>query len=227
MDNHQLPTSGWTALVAEDHPIYADGIVSILRSMPEVENVVVAQTGDAAIRLALEGKPRLIIMDIHMPGMSGIEACRTIRDALPESHILMLTMFDDDRSVFAAMRAGARGYLLKEASQDDIVRAARSVAGGEAIFSPAIARRMMYYFEAAAGRRTTANTFPELTEREREILDWIARGSTNAEIAKTLGITPKTMRNYASTILNKLHAADRAEVIEMARKAGYGEPGDS
>lgn len=214
----------WSVIVAEDHPVYSAGLVAILQGLPEVGSVHPAYAGDEAVRLAERVRPHLVLMDIQMPGKSGVEACREIRALVPDCRILMLTMFDDDRSVFAAMRSGARGYLLKDADQDEIERAVRAVGEGEAIFSPAIAQRLIYYFETAAKRGPSTEAFPDLTEREREILDWIARGADNASIAKSTGISLKTMRNYVSTILNKLHAADRAQAIEMARKAGYGEP---
>ncbi|TLS49366.1 response regulator transcription factor [Paenibacillus antri] len=208
-------------LIAEDHPVFRDGLVGLLKSLPEFELVGEAQTGEEAIQLADAERPDLILMDINMPGINGIEASREIIAKHPRTGILILTMFDDDHSVFAAMRSGARGYLLKDASQQEIVRAIVAVGEGEAIFSSAIARRMMYYFDTM-NKKPGADVFPELTAREREILDWIARGGNNAEIAKQLGIASKTMRNYVSNILSKLHAADRAHAIVMAREAGLG-----
>jgi len=212
----------WKLLIAEDHPIFRDGLAALVGSMQDIELAGQAETGEEAVRLADECRPDIILMDINMPGINGIEATRRILALHPETAILIITMFDDDHSVFAAMRAGARGYLLKEASQKEIVRAVAAVVEGEAIFSPAIARRMMYYFDTLT-KKPSPVVFPELTEREREILDWIAKGLNNADIAKQLGIATKTMRNYVSNILSKLHAADRAHVIVMAREAGFGQ----
>jgi DNA-binding NarL/FixJ family response regulator len=160
-------------------------------------------------------------MDLNLPKMSGIEATKQIIQKQPTIGILVLTMYDDDSSVFAAMRAGARGYLLKEANRNEIIRAIHAVGDGEAIFSPSIARRMMYYFEAKS-KQAQVDAFPQLTEREREVLDHIARGENNAEIARVLGLNQKTVRNHVSNILSKLHASDRAHAIIMAREAGLG-----
>ncbi|MBB6694615.1 response regulator transcription factor [Cohnella xylanilytica] len=208
-------------LIVEDHPMFRDGLAAVLRPLPGIELAGLARDGEEAVRLAGELKPDLVLMDIHLPGINGIEATRRIVSQRPETRVLVLTMFDDDQSVFAAMRAGARGYLLKEATPAEIVRAIDAVGQGEAIFSPSIARRMMFYFETLQPK-ADPDAFPELTEREREILGWIAKGMNNSEIAKQLGIAQKTMRNYVSIILSKLQAADRAQAIVMAREAGLG-----
>ncbi len=208
-------------LIVEDHPMFRDGLLRMLETVEEFEVVGEAASGVEAVELAEKLNPDIVLMDLNLPEMSGIEAAKKIAQTKPEIGVLVLTMYDDDSSVFAAMRAGARGYLLKEANRNDIIRAIQAVGGGEAIFSPAIARRMMYYFEAKA-KPGMSDVFPQLTEREREVLDYIARGKNNAEIAGTLGLNQKTVRNHVSNILSKLHASDRAHAIIMAREAGLG-----
>jgi DNA-binding NarL/FixJ family response regulator len=208
-------------LLVEDHPMFRDGLVRMLESVEDVEVVGEAGTGEEAVQLAEKLNPNIILMDLNLPKMSGIEATKQIIQKRPNTGILVLTMYDDDSSVFAAMRAGARGYLLKEANRNEIIRAIQAVGDGEAIFSPSIARRMMYYFEAKS-KQTQVNVFPQLTEREREVLDHIAKGENNAEIASVLGLNQKTVRNHVSNILSKLHASDRAHAIIMAREAGLG-----
>lgn len=196
-------------LLVEDHPMFRDGLARMLESVEEFEVVGEAVTGEEAVQLAQQLRPHIILMDLNLPKMSGIEATKQIIHKQPETGILVLTMYDDDSSVFAAMRAGARGYLLKEANRNEIIRAIQAVGDGEAIFSPSIARRMMYYFEAKS-KQVQVDVFPQLTEREREVLDHIARGENNAEIANVLGLSQKTVRNHVSNILSKLHASDRA-----------------
>ncbi len=206
-------------LFADDHPLFRDGLETMLKSITDFELIGHAKNGEEAIEMAGLLLPHIILMDINMPGINGIEATKRIVQNNPQIGILILTMFDDDHSVFAAMRAGARGYLLKEANQKEIVRAIFAVAEGEAIFSPTIARRMMYYFDTT---KSQIDIFPQLTDREREVLEWIAKGKNNLDIAKQLGLTQKTVRNHVSNILNKLQAADRAQAIIMAREAGLG-----
>jgi DNA-binding NarL/FixJ family response regulator len=208
-------------LLVEDHPMFRDGLARMLETVEDVEVVGEAGTGEEAVQLAEQLKPTIILMDLNLPKMSGIEATKQIIRKQPTIGILVLTMYDDDSSVFAAMRAGARGYLLKEANRNEIIRAIQAVGDGEAIFSPSIARRMMYYFEAKS-KQAQVDVFPQLTEREREVLDHIARGENNAEIARVLGLNQKTVRNHVSNILSKLHASDRAHAIIMAREAGLG-----
>jgi DNA-binding NarL/FixJ family response regulator len=206
-------------LIADDHVLFRDGLRALLRAAPETELVGEATTGDEAIALAASLQPDVILMDIQMPGIGGIEATRQIVQASPHIAVLVVTMFGDDPSVFAAMRAGARGYLLKGATHAELLRAIGVVSSGEAIFSPTIARRLMEYF--ASMRLTPAPPlFPELSEREREILTLIAQGSTNADIAARLVLSPKTVRNHVSNILSKLQVADRAEAILRARDVG-------
>ncbi|NYE09030.1 DNA-binding NarL/FixJ family response regulator [Bacillus niacini] len=208
-------------LLVEDHPMFRDGLARMLESVEEFEVVGEAVTGEEAVQLAQKFRPNIILMDLNLPKMSGIEATKQIIQKQPETGVLVLTMYDDDNSVFAAMRAGARGYLLKEANRNEIIRAIQAVGDGEAIFSPSIARRMMYYFESKS-KQVQAEVFPQLTEREREVLDYIARGENNAGIAGVLGLNQKTVRNHVSNILSKLHASDRAHAIIMAREGGLG-----
>jgi DNA-binding NarL/FixJ family response regulator len=208
-------------LIADDHPVLRDGLRLLLGAEPGIEVVGEAGNGGEAIVAAAELQPDVVVMDLHMPDVTGIEATRRIVDTSPHIGVLVLTMFDDDESVFAAMRAGARGYLLKGVPQADIVRAVEAVGRGSAVFSPSIARRIIDYFSAqpAAG----AAVFPELTEREREILDLIAAGESNPVIARRLFLSPKTVRNHVSNIFNKLQVADRAQAIVRARRAGLGQ----
>jgi len=206
-------------LIADDHPLFRDGMRLLLGTKPDVEVVGEAATGDEAVRLAAELRPDLILMDIKMPGISGIEATRRILAANPQIRILIVTMFEDDATVFTAMRAGARGFVLKDAEHADILRAIRGVGQGEAIFSPSIASRLIDFFSStrpAAPREL----FPGLTSREREMLQLMARGASNAEIARLLSLSAKTVANYVSNILAKLQAADRAEAVRIAREAG-------
>jgi DNA-binding NarL/FixJ family response regulator len=212
-------------LIADDHVFYREGVRALLSNSPEITVVDEASNGDEVITKANELKPNVILMDIKMPGTNGIEATRRITQAEPNIGILVITMFDDDDSVFAAMRAGARGYLLKDADKDELVRAIVAVERGEAIFSPAIAQRMIQYFSAApsaSSSKKQSGEFAELTERELEILNLIARGDNNNTIANKLSLSIKTVQNYVSSILTKLQVADRAQAIVRAREAGFG-----
>lgn len=208
-------------LIADDHPLFRDGIRTLLLAVVDMALVGEAENGDEVMALAGQLQPDVLLMDIHMPGINGIDATRQIVRNSPHIAVLMVTMYDDDASVFSAMRAGARGYLLKGAKQDEIQRAIRAAANGEAIFSPAIASRMMTFF-ANVKQPKSSRLFPELSDREREILDLIAQGYRNPEIADTLVISPKTVRNHVSNILSKLQVADRAQAIIKARDAGLG-----
>lgn len=212
-------------LVAEDHPVYRDGLRALLGGSAATQLVGEAQDGDAAVRLAAELRPDVVLMDLQLPGRNGIEATRAIVAARPASAVLILTMFDDDDSVFNAMRAGARGYLLKDAGGDELLRAIDAVGHGGAVFGPGVARRLVAFF-ATGGVGPRAEPFPELTERERQVLDRMARGESNARIADRLGISLKTVRNYASTIFDKLMVATRSEAIVRAREAGLGDPAE-
>ena len=213
-------------LIADDHAFYREGVRAFLNNTHDIEVVGEANNGDDAIAKARELTPTVILMDLKMPGMNGIEATRRIHEAQPDIGVLVLTMFDDDDSVFAAMRAGARGYLLKDADKDEVVRAIVAVERGEAIFSPAIAQRMVQYFSAAPSHssgKKQPDEFSELTERELEILNLIARGDNNNTIANKLSLSIKTIQNYVSSILTKLQVADRAQAIVRAREQGFGQ----
>ena len=217
-------------LIADDHLFYREGVRALLGNAPDITIVGEAGSGDEAVARAAELQPDVILMDLKMPGMNGIDATRKILQTDPRVGVLVVTMFDDDDSVFAVMRAGARGYLLKDADQEELVRAITAVHRGEAIFSPAIARRMMNYF---TGRQKSpgptgvqpeaAQVFSDLTDREREILELIAQGHNNMTIANRLVLSVKTVQNYVSSILSKLQVADRAEAIVRAREAGLGQ----
>lgn len=217
--------SGISIVVADDHPMFVGGLRALLETEPELHLTGVARTGTEAVELVRRERPDVVLMDLQMPELSGVEATRRIVAEQPATGVLVLTMFDDDQSVFAAMRAGARGYLLKDADEDDLLRAIRAVADGEAIFGPGIARRLIEFFATGAGPAggdLAARAFPQLTEREREILEMIAAGLSNGEITRRLVLSPKTVRNHASNIFAKLRVASRAEAIVAARKAGLG-----
>ena len=206
-------------LIADDHPLFRKGMRALLTVTPEIEVVGEAATGQETIELAATLQPEVIIMDLQMPGVNGIEATRQILQVSPHIRILVVTLFEDDESVFTALRAGARGYILKDAKEEEMVRAIRAVGGGEAIFSPAIATRLMEFF-AAPRTGVSKEIFPALTEREREILQLIARGASNNDIATTLTLSIKTVSNYVSNIFSKLQVVDRAQAIIRARDAG-------
>ncbi len=206
-------------LIAEDHPLFRKGMRALLTATPGTEVVGEATTGQEAIELAAELQPDVILMDLQMPGINGIEATRQILHTSPHIRILVVTLFEDDASIFTALRAGARGYILKDAKEEEMLRAIRAVGSGEAIFSPAIATRLMDFF-AAPRPAVPKEIFPTLTEREREILQLIARGRTNNDIAKELALSTKTVGNYVSNIFSKLQVADRAQAIIRARDAG-------
>lgn len=208
-------------LIADDHPVFRFGLRALLASEPDIEVVGEATTGDEVIELAAAVQPDVILMDLNMPGPNGIEATQRILQKHPPIGILVVTMFDDD-SVFAAMRAGARGYILKGAEGEETLRAIHAVARGEAIFSPTIARRLMQHF-AAPGRSSSPDPFPELTEREHEVLALVAQGYTNTTIAERLYMSPKTVRNYVSSIFSKLQVSDRTQAAIRAREAGLGQ----
>jgi DNA-binding NarL/FixJ family response regulator len=209
-------------VIADDHPLFRDGLRLLLSTTDDLEVVAEASSGEAAVALATAPtRPDVVIMDLRMPGLNGIEATRRILSLAPRVHVLIVTMFEDDASIFAAMRAGARGYVLKDAAQDDVLRAIRSVGRGEAIFSPSVATRVLDSF-ATAQQAVPRELFPTLTVREREILGALARGCSNAELAAQFDLTPKTVRNYVSAILSKLQVIDRAEAILKARQAGLG-----
>jgi DNA-binding NarL/FixJ family response regulator len=208
-------------LITDDHALFRDGLRALLNSVPDIEFIGEAATGDEAIAQAAALQPDAILMDIQMPGLNGIEATRRILQTSPHIGVIVLTMFEDDDSVFAAMRAGARGYLLKGADQAEVLRAIRAVASGEALFGPAIARKVIGFF-AGSRANLPPQVFPELTDCEREILNLIAQGLNNTDIAGRLTVSVKTVRNHVSNIFSKMQVADRAQAIVRAREAGLG-----
>jgi DNA-binding NarL/FixJ family response regulator len=208
-------------VIADDHPLVRSGLRTILAAAAGIEVVGEASTGAEAIAAARALTPDVIVMDLQMPDTDGIEATRQIVAANPRIAVLVLTMFEDDTSVFSAMRAGALGYLLKGAEQEEIVRAIHAAAHGGAIFGPAIAHRLIEFFTRP--QTSTAPAFPELTDREREVLELIASGQPNGAIGRALFISPKTVANHVSNIFAKLQVADRSEAIVRARQAGLGE----
>ncbi|MBB6693148.1 response regulator transcription factor [Cohnella xylanilytica] len=230
-------------VIAEDHPMFRAGVRGLLATTDDLEVVGEAATGEEAVKLAEELRPALVLMDIRMPGMNGIEATRAIKERLPETEVLVLTMFRDDQSVFTAMRVGAKGYVLKDADEEELLQAIRMVGSGRAVFGTGIAERMMHFFSshapesplsansnaesppaAGSGKPGLADdpAFAELTRREAEILERIAGGETNAEIADYLGVSAKTVANHVSNILNKLQVLDRHAArkrVQQARRA--------
>jgi DNA-binding NarL/FixJ family response regulator len=211
-------------LVADDHAIFREGLQAVLGSEPDMEVVGEAANGTEVVERAARLRPDVILMDIQMPGINGIEATRRILDANPNVGVVVLTMFEDDDSVFSAMRVGARGYVLKGADPSEILKVLRAVAGGEAHFGPEIARRLVNFFSIPAPA-SPEEALPELTARERDILGLIAQGHSNAIIAARLFVSPNTVRNHITHIFAKLQVADRAQAIVRARKAGLGRDG--
>lgn len=205
-------------LIADDHPLFRRGMRTILGTVPDFDLVGEAETGHEAVERSVALQPDVVLMDLQMPGGSGIQATREIIAASPTTRILVVTLFEDDDSVFAALRAGARGYVLKDTDEEEMIRAIRAVGNGEAIFSPAVASRVLAYF--AVPRGEARQLFPTLTERERELLRLIAHGKSNPAIARELSLSPKTVANHVSNIFGKLQVADRAEAIIRAREAG-------
>jgi DNA-binding NarL/FixJ family response regulator len=211
-------------LVADDHPMLREGLVAVLGTQPDFEVVGEAADGSETVRLAETLQPDVILLDLEMPGVDGVAALEGLRDAGSASRAIVFTAYDTDQRILGALRAGARGYLLKGARRQEIQRAIEAVGSGEVIFGPGIAERVMTYFRHVRAR-PTAQAFPELTDRERVILGKIAEGLDNAEIARDLGLSIKTVRNHASNVFAKLHVAHRAQAIVLAREAGI-ESGD-
>ena len=205
-------------LIAEDHPLYRKGLRDLIQADSEFTLVGEVTDGEAVVAAALEKEPDLILMDLQMPGKSGIVATREIMSALPSTRILVITLFEDDDSVFSALRAGARGYVLKDADEGELLRAIHAIANGDSLFSPSIANRVLAFF--AASRPVAPEIFPSLTERERDILALLARGRSNPQIAAELFLSPKTIANNLTNIFSKLQVADRSEAIIRARDAG-------
>jgi len=211
-----------TILIADDSAPFRDGMRAMLRRETDMVIVGEAASGAEAVRLAAAQQPDVVLMDLQMPEGNGIDATRIIVTASPHMRILVLTMFEDDDSVFAALQAGARGYILKGADKGEVLRAIRAVHSGEAIFGPVIAQRLVHYFAARHHPSSAQPPFPRLSEREREILAMIARGKSNQEIADDLVVSLKTVRNHVSNIFAELQVADRAQAMDLARRAGLG-----
>jgi DNA-binding NarL/FixJ family response regulator len=209
-------------LIADDHPLFREGMRGRLDRVGDIAVVGEAASGEEAVELARKLEPHVVLMDIKMPGLNGIEATREILRANPRVGVLMLTMFEDDDSVFAAMRAGAKGYLLKDSGGEGVVYAIRAVTSGEAVFGPGVAERIIGFFSVPRSAEPQ-RAFPELTEREEEILSLVAQGKSNQEIARQLFVSLKTVRNHVSNILVKLQVADRAQAVIRARDAGIGQ----
>jgi DNA-binding NarL/FixJ family response regulator len=209
-------------LIADDHPVFRAGMASVLQDLPGIEVVAQAADGAQALVAVAEHRPDVVLMDLRMPGVGGLEATARIRVEHPEIAVIVLTMDSDDDSIFAALRAGARGYLLKEADGTDIERAIAGVSRGEAVFGAGIAERVLGFF--ASARTTAVSPFPQLSPREHEVLTLISQGLDNAQIARRLVLSDKTVRNRVSDILGKVHASSRAEMVALARDAGMGGP---
>ena len=216
-----MPDLPIRVLIADDHPLFRSGMRALLLAEEGTELAGEATTGAEAVALAERARPDVVLMDLQMPDLNGIEATRRILRASPDTRILVVTMFEDDESVFSAIRAGARGYVLKGATPEEVLRAIRAVAGGEAIFSPSVATRLMDFF-GTLPPEAVPRRFPELTDRERAVLDLLARGRSNPEIGQRLGLSPKTVANHVSSILSKLQVVDRAQAMLRAREAGLG-----
>jgi DNA-binding NarL/FixJ family response regulator len=207
-------------LMADDHTLFRDGMRALFGTLPDTELVGEAANGNEAVTKAEELQPDVVLMDIQMPELNGIEATRQIVQTSPHIGVIIVTMFEDDDSVFAAMRAGARGYVLKGADQEEMLRAIRAVSRGEAQFGPVIAARLASFFNSSSSPSATA--FPNLTDRERDVLNLLAQGLSNQEIAGRLVISVKTVRNHVSNIFSKLQVVDRVQAIIRARDAGMG-----
>ena len=207
-------------LVADDHPVFREGFAALLGSIPEVEVVGTASDGREAIDAARALAPDVIVMDVQMPGLDGIEATRAVLAERPETGVVVLTMSEEDATVFSAVRAGARGYLLKGAEPAEVVRAITTVAGGGVVFGAVLAHRIADFFASAPS--VAESKFPTLTARELEVLNLVAAGLSNAQIAERLFLSQKTVRNHVHAVLTKLQAADRAQAIVQARDAGLG-----
>jgi DNA-binding NarL/FixJ family response regulator len=210
-------------VVADDHPLFRNGLTALIAADERTELVGTARDGDEAVAIALEQRPDVVLMDLRMPHRSGVEATAAITAAAPDIAVLVLTMVDDDASVFAAMRAGARGYVLKGAEPEEIMRSVLVVADGEVIFGRSVAARVLRFFHAPAAKQVLP--FPDLTARERDVLHEMAAGAANAAIAGKLYLSEKTVRNIVSSVFRKLQVADRAAAVARARDAGIG-PGD-
>lgn len=206
-------------LLCDDHRFFRDGVRTLLSTISDLEVVGEASNGDEAVARAAERSPTVVLMDVQMPGLNGIEATRRILRDTPDVGVVMLTMFEDTDLMLSAMRAGARGYILKDADEEELIRSIRAIARGEALFGPAVARRLLNYVTDVVPA-SKPNPFPELTERERDVLSLLAHGLSNQEVADRMELSLKTVRNHVSSILTKLRVVDRAEAIARARDAG-------
>ena len=215
------PNKNVRVVVVDDHALIREGVRALIGSIDGMDLVGEAANGDEALAVVRETRPDVVLMDLHMPGTDGITATREISTAFPATSVLVVSMLDDDASVFAAMQAGARGFVLKGADPDELRRSIAGVANGEAIFGPGIAERVLDLLTRPTSAEADA-VFPELTAREREVLDHVARGETNPVIACALYLSPRTVANHVSNILTKLHATDRTDVALRARDAGLG-----
>jgi DNA-binding NarL/FixJ family response regulator len=216
-----VPQTPIRVLVADDHRLFRDGLRALLNSMPDLEVVGEAGDGEEVVAKAAAVRPDVILMDLQLPGLNGVEATRRILRSQPGVRVLVLTMFEDTDTVLASMRAGARGYILKDTDEGALLRSVRAVASGEALFGPAVAQRLLRYL-AEATPSTGRAAFPELTEREREVLSLLAQGLSNQVVAARMSISLKTARNHVSNILARLQVADRTEAVARARAAGLG-----
>jgi DNA-binding NarL/FixJ family response regulator len=208
-------------VLADDHPMYRYGVAAVLTDVPGLELVGQADSGAALLAMVRDAPPDVVVTDLRMPDLSGIEVTRSLHADHPELPVLVLTMHDDDESVYGAMRAGARGYLLKGADSDELVTTIRTLASGGTVFGPSVARRIVGFF-LESSQKYTQGAFPALTPREREVLDLLAAGKRNSVIARELGLSEKTVRNHLSSILTKIQVADRWSAIVRAREAGLG-----
>ena len=214
-------------LVVDDHPVVRRGLVALLASLEGFEVAAECSDGESAVREVLLARPDVVLMDVQMPGFSGIEATKRLAVSAPEVPVLMLTMYDDDATVFTAMQVGARGYLLKGAEQEDIERALREVVAGGVVFGPGVAARVLHYLGSRDALPQTNSAFPELTPREREILALLGAGRRNHAIAAELHLSPKTISNHLTAVFAKLQVASREEAIVLARESGLGLAGAS
>jgi DNA-binding NarL/FixJ family response regulator len=218
-----MSTRTLRVLVVDDHPLFREGLGDIIATMPGVEVTGEAADGDEAVALARELSPDLVIMDLHMPRLNGIEATRQVLAERPETAVLVLTMLENDESVVSALRAGARGYIVKGSSRAEIARAIDAVAGGDVLLGPSVGPKVLGLFNQGSQRQGRVVPFPELTDRELEVVELVARGLANGEVARRLFLSEKTIRNSVSTIFGKLAVSSRAELIARARDAGMGQ----
>lgn len=209
-------------VIADDHPTFRRGLAALLASVEDIDLVGEAADGEQVIELAMAVRPHVVLMDLHMPGVGGVEATRRLKAEAPEVAVLVVSMLDEDEAVFAAMRAGARGYVVKGQDTDDVLRAIRSVARGDAVFGAVVAGRVLSYLTRPLSARDPV-LFPELSDREREVLELLAEGCANSDIARRLVLSPKTVRNHVSNVFTKLQVADRAQAGARARAAGLGQ----